>query len=86
MNLHLVVAAAASEGLEAVIRAAYPDDSRQIAPNQWVIAADITDRALCERLGAAEGQFGRIMVATFSTYYGWHDKELWNWLSLKEGR
>lgn len=86
MNLHLVLSENANEVVDAAIKGSFADQSYKIAPNQWVVAADMTDKALLEKLGASEGQQGRIMVATFSTYYGWHDKNLWSWLSIKEGQ
>jgi anion-transporting ArsA/GET3 family ATPase len=86
MNLHLVVTTDAKPELGSRIKTLFGDDGREIASNQWVVAADMTDQALSQKLGASEGQFGRIMVATFTTYYGWHDKDLWGWLSLKESR
>lgn len=86
MNLHVVLTEQAQPELGSRIAREFPDDFYEIAPNQWVIHVEMTDRALCEKLDASEGKFGRIMVSTFVSYYGWHGKDFWNWLSLKENQ
>lgn len=86
MNLHVVLAQNAHSDLDERVKSAFGDDAKQIAPNQWVVAADMTDQGISDKLQVSEGQLGRIMVATMTTYYGWHERDLWGWLSIKEGK
>lgn len=82
--MYLIITQSDRPDLTEVIKSKFPDDYRVIAPAQWLVSADMTPQSLCTQLGANEGAFGRIMVSAVGSYYGWHEKDLWNWLSLKE--
>jgi hypothetical protein len=83
MIVHLVVVEADRADLDATIRDVYPTDNFKVAPAQWLIAGDLTSQSLIASLGAAEGRFGKIMTVPVTSYWGWHSKEIWDWLSMK---
>ncbi|MBI1418780.1 MAG: hypothetical protein GC146_16310 [Limimaricola sp.] len=57
---------------------------RTVAPGQWLVAADVTPKELSDRLNASDGNFGKLIILLVTSYFGWHDKDMWDWLSLKK--
>lgn len=84
MATFLILADEPHKGLGNVIASRFPHNHRLISNGQWAVVADMTAQSLCEHLGASEGQYGKVLVSLLTSYYGWHDKDLWDWLALKK--
>jgi hypothetical protein len=55
-----------------------------VAPGQYLVSADrVTAAQVADRLGAPEGQIGRIAVFRVTTYGGWHAKDMWEWITAQ---
>jgi hypothetical protein len=58
-----------------------------IAPGQYLVdAPGLTSRQLSEDLGITNGSLGlHILVLPVTGYEGWHNREMWEWLSSHLG-
>jgi hypothetical protein len=58
-----------------------------LAPGQYLVdAPGVTSRQLSESLGIADGSLAqRILVLPVTGYDGWHNRDLWEWLSRHLG-
>ena len=86
MSIYLVLSSADKPDLGSHIAAVFPDESRQISPSQWLVSANTTAQGVGKLLGVDEGKYGRVMISLVTAYWGWHDKDLWSWIALKEGK
>ena len=72
------------EKLETAIKTHHPENARRIGNGQWIISATgTTTKELSDKLGLSEGLAGKVLVTSFASYYGWHDPDLWEWLSSR---
>jgi hypothetical protein len=56
-----------------------------IAPGQWVVAeTGLTAQQVSERIGL-NGSAGKFVVFSSAGHFGYHDKNLWEWLTLNSG-
>ena len=85
MTVFAIIAASPNApALERAITERFPSGSRYvIAPGQYLVdAPGITSRQLSESLGIANGSLAqRILVLPVTGYDGWHNRDLWEWLS-----
>lgn len=69
--------------LKTAIERVFPDRHFEIAPGQFVaVASDLNPVQVGERLGT-DGQVGQFVVFATAGHYGWHRKDLWDWLKAK---
>lgn len=84
MPVFAIIAPQYNPPLEAMIRAKFPRHY-QIAPGQYVVnAAGPTAQAISNELGMG-GQVGKFVVFSVAGHWGYHDKPLWEWLTLNSG-
>ena len=58
------------------------DKNFEFSPGQFVAAApSITASQAAEKIGL-NGGAGRFVVFSVSAHFGWHNKELWEWLTV----
>lgn len=86
MIVYVVLPDNARPDLDQRIRQAFANDARQVTPTLWLVAANLTAQGVTERLGAEQGAFGRVIVASIDGYFGWHSKDIWDWIALQRGR
>ena len=86
MIVYLVVSEADRPDLGTQIEIQFPLNSRKVAPAQWLVAANATAQSVAETIGLGGGRYGRCMVVGINGYYGWHEKDIWDWIALKEGQ
>jgi hypothetical protein len=54
-------------------------------PGQWVVAeTNATAEEIARRIGL-EGRSGQFVVFSVAGYYGYHRKDLWEWLTINSG-
>jgi len=83
MSIFVINAQNANPQLAAAIAQAYPDNFFTLAPDQWLVATDALTKDIADKLNITGGTQGRVAVFKIETYYGWHEKNLWEWLDLK---
>ena len=66
------------------IKKNFDDNYYKVGDNQWAIAANLTTSEVIEKLDIENGESGTYIVAAMSTFQGYHVKDLWEWLQLKE--
>ena len=83
MPKFIVCAKTDRSDLESRIVSLYPGRSYVLRSNsQWVISTDATAQSLAIQLGVHEGQYGSVVVFAIGSYWGFHDKPLWELLAL----
>jgi hypothetical protein len=83
MPIFAVLAPNDNPDLDSAIRRVFGDHFK-IAPGQWLISAPrLTTWEVTEKLGASDGQKGKLVVFSISEYWGYHDSGLWEWLRVK---
>jgi hypothetical protein len=56
-----------------------------IAQGQWVVAeTGLTAQQVSEKIGL-EGKAGQFVVFSIAGFFGYHRKDLWEWLTLNSG-
>jgi hypothetical protein len=83
MAIFVVVSQNQNQKLSEAITQAYPDNFFTLAPDQWIISTDALTKEVADKLNITGGDQGRVAVFKIETYYGWHDKNVWEWLELK---
>lgn len=83
MSVFFIAASKDDQNLANAIARLFPNDYFQISLCQWVVAANTTSQAVGEMLRLNDGEFGRVLIVPLTNYWGWHDKQLWEWIGLK---
>lgn len=85
MTVFAIMAPAASPGLQAAIERSFANNFLKLADNEWLVAAnDLTTQQIGERLGP-KGENGKFVVVSVVSYWGYHDRNIWEWLKVKTG-
>jgi len=70
--------------LREAIKAAFPDNYRELSPGRWLISASGTAQQVSEKMGLVRGSgFGGTVVFATTSYYGLHSSDLWDWIREK---
>ncbi len=83
MAIFAILPPAPSPRLDAAIRDKYPDDSLQVSPNQWLILAAATAKAVSDELGISDAKNGTAIVLRVTSYYGRAPTNIWEWIAQK---
>lgn len=87
MAVFAVVTSNAPAELESIITSKMqPQDFHRVDDKTWFVNAPgtiVTPKELSDFLGISQGVAGRVLVLHITTYYGYHAKETWDWLSVK---
>ncbi|WP_064712089.1 hypothetical protein [Rhizobium bangladeshense] len=83
MQVYLIVSQSPQQELGAAIARTYPNEYRQLAPDQWLVATRSTPQEVGEALSTHNARYGKVIIALVTQYWGWHEKETWNWIAMK---
>ena len=84
MAVFLVLSDTDRADLDASISAKFPDDqSLKVASGQWLVAGSYTPKGLSDYLELTDGKYGSVMLCLVTSYFGWHSKNIWDWIALK---
>ena len=83
MQAYFIATDTDRQDLAAAIATRFGENSRKVAPGQWLVSANLTPKELSDALDASNGKFGKFIVVLIASYFGWHDKDMWDWLALK---
>jgi hypothetical protein len=80
---------AAQRNLPPAVARVYPDDHKQLANHNWLVAGKGTAQDVSEKLGIhkpdepAASEVGTVMVLEIASYYGLATNDIWNWVKAK---
>ncbi|EAA8358369.1 hypothetical protein AB0327_003133 [Salmonella enterica] len=63
-----------------------PKDFYRADGHVWFVCAPtevVTTKELSDFLNISSGAAGRVIVMHVTSYYGYHERELWDWLQIK---
>ena len=88
MAIFAVISDQPNPAINDKIIASYAENDRyKLNDNVWLIVADKLAETIGQELGIAGGASGWVVVFGISpAYFGWHNKNLWEWLSLKTAK
>jgi hypothetical protein len=84
MNIFIAVPTESNPALRSRIESEFPSDSYALPNGEWLIAFGGTTKELSDRLGVSQGQCGAAVVLSVANYWGFADKNLWEWIAVKE--
>ena len=83
MTTFAIIAPAESATLKAAIEEHFKGNYFEFGPGQFVmVAPDVTSRQVSETLGPLTDN-DRFVVFTVAGHWGFHRKDLWEWLSVR---
>jgi hypothetical protein len=83
MTIFAILAGDDDSRLNAAIERAFSNNYYKIADRQWLVASpDLTTRDVVQKLGAQD-TLGKVLVVSVANYWGYHDRDLWEWLKVK---
>lgn len=87
MSVYIVIASSKPHDLESIITGNIASTDRfKVDLNTWLISPPqgvVTPKELSDFLGISQGGAGQILVSILGAYYGYHNRELWAWISSK---
>jgi hypothetical protein len=87
-SVFAVMAVDRPEVLGPVIQKQFPNDFIELERGQWLVSAEGTSQAVCEKLGVIhrteagikKGDVGSALVVAVSGYYGIKASNVWEWI------
>lgn len=87
MPVFAVIASNDGPGLGLVIsRKIASSDFHQVDDTTWFVSAPsgiVTPKELSDFLDISSGAVGRVLLMHVTSYFGFHKRETWDWLSIK---
>lgn len=87
MPVFAIIASGDGPGLGLIIKSkVQQQDYHQVDDDTWLVSAPqniVTPKELSDFLGISSGAAGRVMILHVTTYFGFHKRDVWDWLSIK---
>lgn len=84
MTIFAILPAVPTPVLDDRIRKVYPNDSLQLAPNQWLVSGVGTAIDVSKLLGLVDPEaIANAVVIAMSSYYGRAPTPVWDWIKTK---
>lgn len=74
-------------GLKAAFESGFTSAWRPVGHGTYLVAVKepTLTRNVSDKLGVSDGKAGSYIVTKLDPYYGWADKEVWEWISTYGG-
>ena len=80
MTIFAIIAPGRSDVLKAAVERVFPDKNFEFAPGQFVaVTSGMTSQQVASALGA-NGEVGQYAAFSINSHWGYHRKDLWEWL------
>lgn len=87
MPVFIVIASTKPNDLERIITSKIAStDNFRVDQNTWLISPPanvVTPKELSDFLDISQGSAGQIFISILGAYYGYHNREMWAWISSK---
>jgi hypothetical protein len=84
MAVFAVIAPEVDSRLEPAVRDVFADSFYKISDTQFLVSAPkLTTNQVAEKLGSLSGNVGRVLIVRFTSFTGWHYKNLWEWIAAQ---
>lgn len=89
MAVFVVLAEHPNKQLGQKVIEAFPNDHYVLDDRSWLVSANVISRKVSDLLEITSdedilaGKMGRAIVFAIDGYYGFHDKDIWEWINLK---
>ncbi|MEP9370608.1 hypothetical protein [Mesorhizobium sp. KR1-2] len=81
MSVYAVLFPPANDRMKPAVEAAF-ERRFEVAAGQILVAVEgLTTEQVAQKVGP-DGANGQYMVMPVTNYWGWHDKNLWEWLKV----
>lgn len=85
MSIFAIIAPAGDARLTAAIDRVFPGRHLQFSPGQFVVSTTgLTSQQIAQSIGA-DGSVGKFVVFSVASHWGFHNKDLWEWLTVNAG-
>lgn len=85
MTIFAIIGPGPDNRLQAAVVRIFPGKNLEFAPGQFVASAPgLTATQVAQQIGSNE-QVGQYVVFSVAGYWGFHRKDLWEWLSANPG-
>jgi hypothetical protein len=86
MTIFAIIAPSGDPRLQVAVEREFPNKHLEFAPGQFVAASEagLTTAQVAQNLGTNE-QIGQYVVFSVGAYWGYHRKDLWEWLTANPG-
>lgn len=86
MTIFAIIASKKSNELTVAMEREFEGNFFEFTPGQFVLYdADSTTSEIKKKLDLSGGALGQVVVFATVGSAGWHRKDLWEWLALREG-
>ena len=87
MAVFAIIASNDGAGLGLTIqRKIAPQDFHKVDDSTWLVSAPqniVTPKELSDYLEISSGSIGQVLIMHVTSYYGFHKREIWDWLTMK---
>jgi hypothetical protein len=84
MQIFAVIAPEPNASLKEAITGKFRGRYFEVAPGQFLVCdPKATTQQVSSVLGLTEGKLGRAMVLHVVNWNGWHDKDVWEWMTAQ---
>lgn len=85
MTIFAIIAPAANDALKKAVESHFPKHL-EFSPGQFVVAVEgMTAQQVVLQIDGKDGTKGKFVVFSVAAYWGYHDKTLWEWLTVNSG-
>jgi hypothetical protein len=90
VSIFQILAEAPPNNFGEKISTKFPDNAYEVsngANGTWfVYAPGKTSKDVLEELEASKGAAGKIIITSINSFFGWHNRDLWEWLAARNAR
>lgn len=84
MQIFAVIAPEPNSSLRDAVLKAFPGRNFEVAAGQFLVSTNAaTTQQVNEMIGLPGGRLGRAMVLHVVNWNGWHDKNIWEWMTAQ---
>ena len=84
MNIFAIIPTSENSNLPEQIKRVFASNHYELPHGEWLVAFGGTTREASDLLGISDGQYGSAVIFLVMNYWGFADKNIWEWIAVKE--